>query len=122
MNQNIIDPELLKLIQRTLQAGWISVYSDLDGDYKEYAVPLMDDKLLILTRALVVSDATEAVYDYCLTIGGQEIARTIISTKQKIVSGNDQVMLNLFTQCAQQVITQEIRALMHSHRDRTYLS
>ena len=122
MNQNIIDPELLKLIQRTLQAGWISVYSDLDGDYKEYAVPLMDDKLLILTRALVVSDATEAVYDYCLTIGGQEIARTIISTKQKIVSGNDQVMLNLFTQCAQQAITQEIRALMHSHRDRTYLS
>lgn len=122
MNQNIIDPELLKLIQHTLQAGWISVYSDLDGDYKEYTVPLMDDKLLILTRALVVSDATEAVYDYCLTIGEQEIARTIISTKQKIVSGNDQVMLNLFTQCAQQVITQEIRALMHSHRDRTYLS
>ena len=122
MNQNIIDPKLLELIRHTLQAGWISVYSDLDGDYKEYTVPLTDDKLLILTRSLVVSDATEAVYDYCLTIGGQEIARTIISTKQKIVSGNDQVILSLFTKCAQQVIAQEIRALMHSHRNRTHLS
>lgn len=122
MAQNIIDPELLELIRRTLQAGWISVYCDIAGDYKEYTVPLADDKLLILSRALVVSDATETIYDYTLNIAGQDIAQTFISSKNKMPSENDQVILSLFTQCAREIITQEMRALFHSHRDKKHSS
>ena len=122
MAQNIIDPELLKLIRQTIMMGSLSVYTDLDGEYREYAVPLADDKLMILTRALIVSNESEAVYEYGLTIGGQPIASTAISSKQKIIPPSDQIILELFSMCAKQIIAQEMRALFHNHSDRTRVS
>lgn len=122
MTQNIIDPELLKLIRKTIMMGSLSVYTDLDGEYREYAVPLADDKLMILSRALIVSNESEAVYEYGLTIGGQPIASTAISSKQKIVPPSDQIILELFSMCAKQIIAQEMRALFHNHSDRTRVS
>lgn len=122
MRQNIIDPELLKLIRKTIMMGSLSVYTDLDGEYREYAVPLADDKLMILSRALIVSNESEAVYEHGLTIGGQPIASTAISSKQKIVPPSDQIILELFSMCAKQIIAQEMRALFHNHSDRTRVS
>lgn len=117
MAQNIIDPKLLKMVKACLQAGWISIESNADGNFKAYSVPLpAGDEELIIACEAIAQNAQHITYEYSIVVNGKLIAETLIYSNQKTFSDNDKVFLDLMSLCARQVIIQELRVLMNNHK------
>lgn len=117
MAQNIINPKLLELVKAHLQAGWISVETDLAGDFKAYTVPLANpNENMTITCEVVASNNNFATYEYAIMVNEKLVAETLIYSNQKTFSDNDKVFLDLMSLCAHQVIKQELRTLMNHHK------
>lgn len=117
MAQNIIDQKLLKLIKAHLQAGWISMESDIAGNFKAYTIPISTDgEELIIACEIVAENELCATYEYSIVINNKLIAETLIYSNQKTFSDNDKVFLDLMSLCARQVIIQEVRSMLNHHK------
>jgi hypothetical protein len=117
-----IDQDLLDLIRCAIRAGWVSVVNDPYGDFKEYFVPLSNEDLLVLSRTMLSTSSAETVYEYVVSVGENEVATAVVSTKDKIHSPAQQVVLELFCQCAHQIVAQEMRGLLNSQVEKVYHS
>ncbi len=117
-----IDKALLNLMRRTIRAGWISVYNDPYGDFKEYTVPLSNEELLVLSRTRLSTSPSETVYEYFISVGENDVAGVVVSTKDKLHTPAQQVVLELFYMCVQQIIAQEMRSLLNSSVEKVHHS
>ena len=117
---DFIDANLLALIRHSIRAGWISVFNDPHGDFKEYSVYLSNNDLLVLTRTMLSTSPTETVYEYMISIGENDVVGAVVSTKDKIHSPEQQLVLELFCQCANQVVAQEMRGLFNSQVEKIH--
>ena len=117
-----IDQALLDLIRRTIRAGWVSVFNDPYSDFKEYTVHLSNESLLVLSRIRLSTSPSETIYEYVISVGEDDVAGAVVSTKDKLHTPAQQVVLELFCMCARQIVAQEMRGLLNSQAEKVYHS
>lgn len=126
MKEKTPEQKLNNKLKNIIIAGTVSVFTDPDGEMKEYTVLTHDGKLLDCVCMSTVNETNMPAYEYTIELNETPIYTALIPNKRTIYTPQEQTVLELFKMCSDKLIYQEtqikLQNLMGGMKQKKYMA